>query len=217
MSDFATSLNGKLLPIIAPGKRNFLSFPVRRAEPLEPEVQRSAQLRAVLSGSLEMSDLPAGACVRPRKSLCCLIYGGKHLDQHVHLRQFQAIANHRLCGGYPERAACTLQLRQASYDRTNRCTVGMRHACHVKNHSRLARRDHPLHFSLQPRAFGSTMYAAPHLECSHTWLQNPFCEVKDHDPGRSSPSYGNCRISRTQSPSAEKIEVPHPHGTNEAV
>ena len=86
MSDFATSLNGKLLPIIAPGKRNFLSFPVRRAEPLEPEVQRSAQLREVLSGSLEMSDLPAGACVRPRKSLCCLIYGGKHLDQHVHLR-----------------------------------------------------------------------------------------------------------------------------------
>jgi len=43
-SDFATSLNRKLLPIIASGKRATSYHSPSGAEPLEPEVQRSAQL-----------------------------------------------------------------------------------------------------------------------------------------------------------------------------
>jgi hypothetical protein len=125
----------------------------------------------------KMSDLLAGACVRPRKSHCCLIYRGKHLDQLIYLCQFQAMFNHRLCRGYPERTTCPVQLHQAPYDRSNRRAVGMRHARHVKNHPRLARRDHPIHFSLELRAFRSTVYAALHHERGHTWLQSSFCEV----------------------------------------
>jgi hypothetical protein len=49
------------------------------------------------------------------------------------------------------------------------------------------------------------------------WLYSSFREFKGHDGVRSSPSYGNCRISRTQSPSAENIDAPHPHGTSGAV
>jgi hypothetical protein len=171
---------------------------------------------AVYQDRSKASGCLAGACVRPRKSLCRLIYRGKYLNQHIHFRQFQAILNHRLCRGYPEPAACILQLRQALYDRPNPCAIGMRQTRHVKNNQRIARRDQPIYFPLQSRAFRSTVYAAPHLERGHSWLQSSFCEVKDHDAARSPPSYGNCRISRTQSPSAEKIEVPHPHGTNEA-
>jgi hypothetical protein len=40
------------------------------------------------------------------------------------------------------------------------------------------------------------------------WLYSSFREFKDHDGARSSPSYGNCRISRTESPSAENIDAP---------
>src|SRR5277367_2680905 len=125
--------------------------------------------------------------------------------------------NHRVCSGYPERTARTLQLREAPYARSDRCTVGVRHARHVKNHPRLLSRNHAIHFSLQPGTFRPAVYAAFYLEHGHIWLQNSFCEVCHRDAPLSSPSYGNCRINRTQSPSAEKIDVPQPHGTNEAV
>jgi hypothetical protein len=99
-----------------------------------------------------------------------MVYGGKHLDQHVDLGQFQAMFDHGLCSGYPERADRTLQLREAPYDGSNRCTVGVCHARHVKDNPRLLRRYHAIHFSLQPGTFRSTVNAALHLEHGHAWL-----------------------------------------------
>jgi len=40
------------------------------------------------------------------------------------------------------------------------------------------------------------------------WLYSSFREFKDHDGVRSSPSYGNCRISRTHPPSAKILMPP---------
>jgi hypothetical protein len=114
-----------------------------------------------------MSNLRTGTCLRRRKSLRCLIHGGKHLDQLIHLRQLQAMVNHRLRRGDAQRPACAFQLRQAPYNSSNRCAVGMRHTGHVKNHARFVRRDHPIHLSLQPRAFRPTVDAAVHRERGH--------------------------------------------------
>src|SRR6266404_6892240 len=164
-----------------------------------------------------MLRLPTCTCLRSGKSLRCELHGGKNLNHLVHLRQFQTVVDHRLDRGYSQPPARALELRQTLYDRAYGRAVGMGHPGHVKNDSCFMRRDHPIDLSLQPRTLRSTVNAALHGERGHTWLQRSFCEMQDHGAARSSPSYGNCRISRTQSPSAEKIEGPHPHGTNEAV
>src|SRR6266436_631344 len=155
--------------------------------------------------------------LRRRKSLRGQLHSGEYLNQVVYFRQFQAVVDHRLDRGYPQGPARVLELRQAPYDRANRRAVGMGDAGHIENHVRFVRRDHLIHLSLQARTFRSAVDAALHREYGHTRLHCSFCEVQNHEVARSASSYGNCRISRTQSPSAEKIEGPHPHGTNGAV
>jgi len=115
-----------------------------------------------------------GAWVRRRKAFCRLINGRKHLNQRVQLRHFQTVLNHRLLSSYPQLAPDLLQLGQAPDERSNRRAVDMRHARHVENHSRLARRDDLIQFFLQPRAFRSSVNAASHLQRRHAGLQSSF-------------------------------------------
>src|SRR5262249_1358498 len=116
-----------------------------------------------------------------------------------------------------ESASRTLEFRQASYNRPNGCAVHVRNASHVKDYAGLVSRDHSIHFSLQPCAFRTAVDVPSYPQRNHPWPDSSFREFKVHDAVRSSPSYGNCRISRTQSPSAENIDPPHPHGTSGAV
>jgi hypothetical protein len=75
---------------------------------------------------------------------------------------------------YPQLAAGPLQLGQASYDRTNRGAIDVRYARHIKNHSRLVRRDYLIHFQLQPRTFRPRVNAAFHLQCGYAWFHRSF-------------------------------------------
>ena len=158
-----------------------------------------------------------GACPWHSKSFRCLIHRGEDLDYLVNFRHFQAIVDHRLGRGDAQPAASALQLRKAPHNSSDHRAVGMCHTGHVEDYPRLACRNHLIHFSLEPGAFRAAMDVAFYFQCGHAWLNSPFCKFQDQDAARSSPSYGNCRINRTQSPSAENIDGPHPHGTNGAV
>src|SRR4029077_13222058 len=157
------------------------------------------------------------AGIRPRKSLRGLLHSVKHLDNPVDLRQPQAVVDHRLRAGDAQPAARIFQLPQTSHDGANRRAIGVRHSRHIEDYSRLPRSDHSVPLALQSRAFRPAVDAPVHDQRSHAGLQSSLGEVQDHDAARSSPSYGNCRIKRTQSPNAAKIDTPHPHGTNGAV
>jgi len=74
-----------------------------------------------------------------------------------------------------------------------------------------------VYFLHQPRAIRSRMHAALDLQRDQAGLQCSFGKVQNHDAAPFSSSYGNSRISRTQSPSAEKTEAPQPQGRNDAV
>src|SRR5262249_15217610 len=90
-------------------------------------------------------------------------------------------------------------------------------ASHVKDYAGLAGRNHSIHFSLQLCAFRTAVNVPFYPQRDQPWLYGSFREFEGHDAVRSSPSYGNCRISRTQSPSAENRDAPQPHGTSGAV
>ena len=92
----------------------------------------------------------------------------------------------------------------------------MGHAGHVKNHAGFSGFDQFINFLAELGAFWARVKATFDFQGDHAWLDSSSGNLQDHEAMPSSPSYGNWRMSRTQSPSAEKIEVPQPHGTNEA-
>src|SRR5277367_527631 len=118
--------------------------------------------------------------------------------------------------GDAQRAARALQFRQAPDDHADGRAVRMGQSGHVKDYARLPCRDHGIHFFLQTHAIRPIVNAALYFNGDHPWLQNSFFEMQDHDGAPFSSSYGNSRIMRTQSPSAEKNELTQPHGRNGA-
>src|SRR5258708_7929640 len=138
-------------------------------------------------------------------------------NEFIQLGEFQAVIHHRLRARHAQSATGFFQLGQATHQRADGRAVHVRDACHIENHPVLARTDQLIHLLLQSRTFRAAMNAAFDDQRSHARLDLLFCELQDHDAAPSSPSNGNCRIKRTQSPNAAKIELPHPHGTKAAV
>src|SRR5579859_646128 len=106
---------------------------------------------------------------------------------------------------------------EAAHDGADCSAVYMRDAGHIENDACFLGTNEFVDLLLETRTLRPAVNAALDFQGSQTRLNLFLCELQNHDAVPSSPSYGNCRINRTQSPSAENSELPQPQGTNEAV
>ena len=140
---------------------------------------------------------------------------GEDFEDLVEASKFDAGFNHAGAAGETEAATGVLHAGVTTNDGADGGAVDVGDLSEIEDDEIAFRADDLFDFLFDTAAIRAGMNAALHVDDGDAGFGRGFIEQQDHGDG--SPSYGNWRIRRIQSPSALKSVLPQPQGTKGAV